>query len=390
MIFHKVIFNSMDALETLKSLTAQMHLEPAEDAGCPQLPEWKKAEFPISKAVLPNGQRISLLKTLQTSACERNCYYCPFRAGSNYPRATLRPEEMARAFNVLYQGGAVEGIFLSSGIIKGGVTTQDKLLATAEILRRKYDYRGYLHLKVMPGAERDQVLQAMRLADRVSVNLEAPNSQRLALLAPKKQFLDELLQPLRWAQEIRQTLPPHQAWGGRWPSTVTQFVVGAVGESDLELLQITGYLYSQLRLQRAYFSRFNPQEGTPFEDLPAESLRREHRLYCASFLLRDYQFDLEELPFQPDGNLPLDTDPKLAWARQHLSGTPVELNRADRETLLRVPGIGPKGAIKLLNARRQVRLSELSQLRKLGINPQRVAPFVLLDGIRPAYQPALF
>jgi predicted DNA-binding helix-hairpin-helix protein len=211
----------MDALATLKSLSAQMHLEPAEDAGCPQLPEWKKAEFPTSRAVLPNGKTIKLLKTLQTSACERNCYYCPFRAGGDYPRATLKPDEMARAFNALYRGGAVEGIFLSSGIIKGGVTTQDKLLATAEILRRRYAYRGYLHLKVMPGAERDQVLQAMLLADRVSVNLEAPNSERLADLAPKKQFLEELLQPLRWAQEIRQDLPPDKAWKSTWPSTVT-------------------------------------------------------------------------------------------------------------------------------------------------------------------------
>ena len=376
----------MDALETLKSLTAQMHLESAEDMGCPQLPEWKKAEFPISRAVLPNGQRISLLKTLQTSACERNCNYCPFRAGGNYPRATLRPEEMARAFHALYSGRAVEGIFLSSGIIKGGVTAQDKLLDTADILRRKYNYQGYLHLKVMPGSERDQVLQAMRLADRVSVNLEAPNSKRLELLAPKKQFLEELLQPLRWAQEIRSQLPPHQAWNGYWPSTVTQFVVGAVGESDLELLSTTHYLYDQLRLRRTYFSRFNPVPNTPFEDRPAVPLIREHRLYAASFLLRDYHFDLEELPFEGDGNLPLNTDPKLAWARQNLVDTPIELNRADREALLRVPGVGPKGAAKLLNARRQVKLRGLGQLRKLGINPGKAAPFILMDGFRPPYQ----
>lgn len=379
----------MDALETLKSLTAQMHLESAEDTGCPQLPEFNKAEFPVSHARLPNGQRITLLKTLQTSACERNCYYCPFRAGGNYPRATLKPEEMARVFNALYRGGAVEGIFLSSGIIQGGVTTQDRLLATAEILRHKYNYPGYLHLKLMPGAERDQVLQAMLLADRVSANLEAPNSQRLALLAPRKKFLDELIQPLKWAQEIRQNQPSHLAWNGRWPSSVTQFVVGAVGESDLELLSTTEYLYSQLHLRRTYFSRFKPNEGTPFENLPPESIKREHRLYSASYLLRDYRFDLEELPFQPDGNLPLDTDPKLAWARQHLSSTPVELNLVSRFELLRVPGIGPKGAATLLKVRRQLRLRELSQLRKLGINPQKAAPFILLDGVRPSFQTRL-
>jgi predicted DNA-binding helix-hairpin-helix protein len=376
----------MDALATLKILCAQASLEADSDSDCPQIPEWHKAKFPTSQAVLPNGKRITLLKTLLTTACERNCYYCPFRAGGNHHRTALKPEQMARAFIALYRGGAVEGIFLSSGIIKGGVSTQDKLLATAEILRHKYQYHGYLHLKLMPGVEREQVLAAMRLADRVSVNLEAPNGSRLAKMAPKKRFLDELLQPLRWADEIRQTLPPQLGWEGRWPSTVTQFVVGAVGESDLELLSTTQGLYNQLHLSRAYFSRFKPQPHTPFEDCPETPLIRQNRLYAASYLLRDYGFDLEELPFQSDGNLPLDSDPKLAWARQHLTGTPVEINRAEREMLLRVPGVGVKGAAKLINARRQSRLRDLSQLRKLGINPQRAAPFILLDGTRPAYQ----
>ena len=185
----------MDAIDRLKMLTSQMHLEPAEDTGCPQILQRHQDDIYVSQAQLPNGQRISLLKTLLTNACERNCYYCPFRAGRDFRRATFKPEEMAHTFMAIHRTGIAEGIFLSSGVIRGGITTQDRLLDTADILRNRLHYRGYLHLKIMPGAERDQVLRAMQLADRVSVNLEAPNTHRLSLLAPRKQFLEELLQP---------------------------------------------------------------------------------------------------------------------------------------------------------------------------------------------------
>jgi predicted DNA-binding helix-hairpin-helix protein len=376
----------MDAVERLKNLSAQMTLEPEGEATCPDLPEFKKSDFTVSHAQLPNGKQISLLKTLLTSACERNCYYCPFRSGRDFRRATLQPAEMARAFDAIYRGGVVEGLFLSSGIIQGGITTQDKLIDTAAILRRKYHYRGYLHLKLMPGAEKAQVEQAMRLADRVSVNLEAPNSHRLGLLAPKKQFLDELLQPLRWVEEIRRNQPGHLGWNGRWPSTVTQFVVGAVGESDLELLTTTERLYRQLRLRRAYFSPFHPVSDTPLENLPPTPVLREFRLYQASFLLRDYQFDLEDLPFQSSGDLPLHQDPKAAWAEEHLANRPIEINKATREELLRIPGIGPKGVAALLTARRQKSLSDLTQLKHLGIRAERAAPFILLNGHMPDRQ----
>lgn len=374
------------ALETLRLLTAQMHLEPAEDQGCPQLAPQRADELYIGSAVLPNGRRIKLLKTLLTSACERNCYYCPFRAGRDFRRASFSPDEMAQAFYLLYQAGAVEGIFLSSGILRGGVTTQDKLIATAEILRRKYDFRGYIHLKIMPGAEKAQVEAAMRLADRVSTNLEAPNTQRLSLLAPRKQFLEELLQTLQWVDEIRRTQSPHQAWQGRWPSSVTQFVVGAAGESDLELLQTTWQLYRNLRLRRAYYSAFHPIPDTPLENHPPTPPIREARLYEASFLLRDYGFELEELPFEADGNLPTHTDPKTAWAQVNLAEQPVEINRASRSELLRVPGIGPKSAERILSARRVNKITQLSDLQRLGIRTQRLAPFVLLNGRRPARQ----
>jgi predicted DNA-binding helix-hairpin-helix protein len=293
---------------------------------------------------------------------------------------------LAKTFLALHRAGIAEGIFLSSGIVGGGIHTQDLLLDTAHILREKQSYRGYLHLKIMPGAERDQVVRSMELADRISVNLEAPNTKRLELLAPRKQFLDELIQPLRWINEIRRSLPSQTAWNNRWPSSVTQFVVGAVGENDLELLQTTDHLYKNLKLRRAYYSRFNPIPDTPFEHQNGETTRRQHRLYQASFLLRDYNFAFEELPLDQSGNLPRHTDPKLAWAKVHLAERPVEINCVDRAILLRIPGIGPKSAQAIIHHRRQGRLRYLSDLGKLGINTSRIAPFILLNGARPTYQ----
>ncbi len=383
----------MDAIAQLKLLSSQMHLEPAEDAGCPQLPTRKKDGFHVTNAVMPGGRQIALLKTLLTSACERNCFYCPFRAGRDFRRATFKPDEMAKTFMALHRAGIAEGIFLSSGVVAGGIRTQDQLIATAEILRRKLGYRGYLHLKIMPGAQREQVEQAMRLADRVSVNLEAPNTKRLAMLAPRKEFIEELLQPLRWVDEIRRNRPSHLSWNGRWPSTTTQFVVGAVGESDLELLSTTENLYQQSHVKRAYYSAFSPIPDTPLENLPAENPLREHRLYQSSFLLRDYGFSLEEMPFDRGGNLPLNIDPKLAWAQEHLSEKPIEINSASREELLRVPGFGPKSADAILSARRQSqlpRLHDLADLRKIGVNPGRAAPYILINGERPEYQATLW
>jgi predicted DNA-binding helix-hairpin-helix protein len=293
---------------------------------------------------------------------------------------------MARTFMDMYRAGMVEGLFLSSGIIKGGVTTQDKLIDTAEILRNKLNFRGYMHLKIMPGAEKDQVLRSMELASRVSVNLEGPNTSRLQLLAPKKIFLQELLEPLKWVEEIRHSKIPKRTWNGRWPSSTTQFVVGAVGETDLELLSTSAFLYQKAGLSRTYYMAFRPVPDTPLENQPAENPWRQHRLYQAAFLLRDYGFELEELPFGDQGNLSLTADPKNEWAKINLSEEPVEVNRADRKLLLRVPGIGPKGARSIVQARRQSKFRELADLKSVGVNPGRPAPFVLLDGRRPAHQ----
>jgi predicted DNA-binding helix-hairpin-helix protein len=415
----------MDTEAKLGLISDQMHLEPAEEfrstaspidlpasayvtAPCGSSPaelksavdhlqssndrslDAKKNSLGVYAAAMPGGKRMALLKTMLTSACERDCFYCPFRARRNFRRATFKPEEMAKTFSEMNRAKIAEGLFLSSGIAGGGVRTQDRLIDTTDILRKKLNYRGYIHLKIMPGVERDQVLRAMQLADRISINLEAPNAERLKNLAPHKIFLEELLRPLQWAEEIRKTQSPQSSWNGRWPSLVTQFVVGAVGETDLEILTTSAYLIQKLHLARTYFSAFSPISDTPLENHPAENPVREHRLYQTSFLLRDYGFDLEDMPFMQNGFLPLDVDPKIAWAQMNLSETPLEINRADRRELLRVPGIGPKGVDAILQARRKGKLLDLKDLKAIGVIASRAAPFVLLNGKRPMLQLSLW
>jgi predicted DNA-binding helix-hairpin-helix protein len=376
-----------DAVQKLNLLDGATDFEPA--GGQPQEEgqlSTRACKPPpcISYVSTPTGKK-PVLKAMMTTACERNCFYCPFRAGrSKTRRVTFTPDEMAATFDVMQRSKVADGLFLSSGIVKGGVSAQDKIIDAAEIVRRRYGYRGYIHLKIMPGAEYDQIRRAMQLADRVSVNLEGATEERLQALAPKKDYWTELIQRLAWISRLREE-------EGLRASAVTQFVVGAVGETDLELLQVSDRLYNRLGLKRTYFSSFRPVSQTPFEELPPSDRKREFRLYQASFLLRDYGWDVEEMPFQADANLRLDMDPKLAWAKEHLAGAPVEINRAGRRQLLRVPGIGPKLADAILRARRRGVLTDLAHLRALGVRDlQKASPFILLNGRRPAQQLALF
>lgn len=345
--------------------------------------------IPIHLAAVPGGRRFPLLKVMLTTACERSCLYCPFQAGRDHRRVTFKPDELAQVVMRAHRAGWIEGVFLSTGLFNGGANTQNKLLDTAEILRIKLEYRGYLHIKLMPGAEFGQVARAMELADRVSTNLEAPNGRRLKRLAPQKDFENELLAPLRWAEQLRKSRPAQRGWQGRWPSTSTQFVVGPAGETDVELLSTVEGLYKRLRLKRVYFEAFSPVEGTPMESHPPENPVRQQRLYEASFLLRDYGFSLEELPFNSNGTLPLGEDPKRAYANRLLREAPVELNKAERELLLRVPGIGPITADKLLALRRQGRLHDIDQLRARRLITDRSAPYISVDGRRPSFQQRL-
>ena len=379
-----------DAITKLSQIGDVTHFEPAGDQ-----PQSERRRVPyqarsladcITNVSTPGGKK-PLLKTMVTTACERNCYYCPFRAGrSKTKRVTFGPDELASGFDTLQRAGQVEGMFLSSGIIKGSVTTQDKIIDTVEIIRNRYNYQGYIHLKIMPGAEYDQLYRAMQLADRVSVNLEGPTQERLDALAPKKDFQRELLRMLQLAEQIRRTHPYEKLAG-----TVTQFVVGAVGDTDQELLSLSNRLYRQYGLTRAYYSGFSPVIQTPFENLPATDPLREHRLYQASFLLRDYGWRVEDLPFLSDGNMELALDPKRAWAERYLREAPLEIMTARRDQLLRIPGIGPIGAGAILKARRLGKLISFTDLRKLGIRaPEQASPYILLSGQRPLAQLSLF
>lgn len=381
--------------------------EPTASAGAAELTPRQQIKHDFLKGAVVQVQRpdgpMIVLRTLQTSACEQNCYYCPFRAGRNgMPRVSFSPDELACEFDRMQRAGVVRGLFLSSGSVGGGARSMDPMLATVELLRRKYEYRGYIHLKIMPGAERAQVEQALSLADRVSVNLEGANAGRLAALAPRKDFEGQLLEAMRWVHQLGQAgdspfgelrTPPFGELGLRRtksPSLVTQFVVGPAGESDRELLTTADQLYRGVGLARAYYSGFNPVPDTPLADAPRTPDLREHRLYQADWLLRFYDFALDELPFDQGGALPSEVDPKLAWASQHLTGRPVEVNRASRRELLRVPGIGPRSADAILRARRLGRLRDLADLRALGARADQAAPFVLLDGKRPPRQLSLW
>ncbi len=377
-----------DAYQKLSLLDDTMRFEPA--GASPQTEKETPLQrapkpFPcISDVATPTGKK-PILKAMMTTACERNCFYCPFRAGRNQTkRVTFTPDEMAATHIKLARANIVDGLFLSSGIIKGSVTTQDKIIDTAEILRRKYGYRGYLHLKVMPGAEYEQIRRTMQLADRVSVNLEGATAQRLALLAPKKDYWGELMTRLQWIGQLRQQEQLRA-------SVVTQFVVGAVGDTDLELLQVSDNLFNHMGLRRTYYSAFHPVEHTPFDNLVPTSALREFRLYQASFLLRDYGWQIEDLPFQTDTNLSLEADPKRIWADHNLLDTPIELNTASRARLLYIPGIGPSIADAIIQARSKGLLRELSHLKILGVrDAARTAPYIVLNGKRPAQQLPLF
>ena len=337
----------------------------------------------IYNARQEGGGTTRLFKVLQTNACRFACKYCFTSCAIRRKRTTFKPDELATTFISLQQSKRVDGLFLSSGIVPDADTTMEKMLATVERLRLKEGYTGYIHLKLIPGASYDLIERAVDLADRVSLNLEAPNQARLSALAPDKEFAESMWGRMTWASHLI-----HQArQAGRRAarSLTTQFVVGAAGESDRELLATVQRAHRELGLRRAYFSTFHPIDCSPLADQPAEDPTRALRLYQSDFMLRDYGFSYDELPFDEQGLLPRDKTPKEAWAERHLHA-PVEVNRAPRHLLLRVPGIGPKSADKIIAARRTTRLRDLSQLRQLGVTVGWATPYVLLDGRRSAVQ----
>jgi predicted DNA-binding helix-hairpin-helix protein len=337
----------------------------------------------IYNAKQEGGGTTRLFKVLQTNSCRFACKYCYTSCTIRRKRTTFKPDELSTTFVSLQREKKVDGLFLSSGIVPDADTTMEKMLATVERLRLKEGYTGYIHLKLIPGASYEYIERAVELADRVSLNLEAPNQARLNDLAPDKEFTESMWGRMVWAsQMMRRARQEGRTAAG---SLTTQFVVGAVGESDRELLETVQRAHRELGLWRAYFSVFHPIERSPLADQPAEDPTRALRLYQSDFMLRDYGFSYAELPFDDQGLLPRDKTPKQAWAEHNLH-EPIEVNRASRHQLLRVPGIGPKSADKILAARRETRLRDLSQLKALGVTTGWAAPYVLLDGRRSAVQ----
>lgn len=380
----------MDNFQKLSLLSENMDAEEGESLEtslfkCPEKTTLEKLPV-VTYAKMAGGKTIPLLKSMITSVCERNCKYCSFRSGRDFHRATFTPDEMASTFLDLYQKNIAKGLFLSSGIAGGGVRMQDKIIDTAEILRTKKKFDGYLHMKIMPGAEYDQIKHLMKYADRVSINLEAPNPERLNILAPHKNFGEELFSRLKWVDTIRKYHDPKQNWKQKWPSLTTQLVVGPSGENDIEILKASDYLIKNFHLARIYYMTFSPVFNTPFENFPAENPMRGHRLYQASFLLRDYGFTFEDFAFDQSGHMDLNCDPKKNWAENNLKGNPIEINRASKEELLRIPGIGPKKVEMISRYRKQKKIQSEDDLKMLEISTESVAQYILLNGKSPIHQ----
>jgi predicted DNA-binding helix-hairpin-helix protein len=344
------------------------------------------ASVGIAAVRLPGGSSTNLMRVMQTNACSLSCGYCPTFCGGNVRRTAITPEETARTFMDVNRRGLASGLFLTSGVPGRPARATDRMLATLDVLRRREGFEGYIHLKLLPGAEPAQVEEAARLANRVSVNLEAPGDVYVHRLTRDKSFSGDLLPKLEHAGRL---LAARRGVPGALPSagTTTQFVVGAAGERDSEILGVVDRLERRRLLHHAHFSAFQPVAGTPLEHLPATPAARELRLYQAEHLLRHYGFALHELAFGADGNLDLDRDPKTAWARAHPGFFPLEITRAPWEALLRVPGLGPTTARALVAARGRTVLRDAGDLRRAGVDTVRAGYYLALRGRRLAPAP---
>ena len=359
----------------------------------------------ICHSYAPDGRCISLLKILLTNFCQYDCLYCVNRVSSNVSRARFSVQEVVDLTLDFYRRNCIEGLFLSSGIIQNPDYTMEQVVEVARVLREEHDFRGYIHLKTIPDASPELLERAGRYADRLSINVELPTDAGLAALAPEKDgfAIRRSMANLRLhiddakdaAREHRATpitsLPsgtPRRAAAPRFAPAgqSTQMIVGADAADDGAILATSATLYGAYRLRRVYYSAFSPipdaSAGLP---LAAPPLIREHRLYQADWLMRFYGFAHDEI-VQPDQNgrslLALDVDPKTAWALAHRERFPVDLNRAPREMLLRVPGLGVKAVERLLAARR-VRRLRAADLSRLHVPLGRVLPFVLTEDHRP-------
>jgi putative DNA modification/repair radical SAM protein len=338
----------------------------------------------ICHSYAPDGRCISLLKILLTNFCVYDCLYCVNRASSNTPRARFSVAEVVQLTLDFYKRNYIEGLFLSSGIIRSPDYTMEQVIEVARVLREEHDFRGYIHLKTIPDASDDLIVRAGRYADRVSINIELPTVASLTRLAPEKDaggirksmarlrtHIDDAEGEARERKAPRRFAPAGQS---------TQMIVGADESSDRSIIDVSASLYGSYRLKRVYYSAFSPiPDAAAALPLVAPPLVREHRLYQADWLMRFYGFGAEEIPVSPSGMLALHVDPKLAWALAHRERFPVDLNSADREMLLRVPGLGTKSVKRILSARR-LRTVHVEDLERLRVPLRKVLPFVSLPG----------
>lgn len=333
----------------------------------------KAASWAAPEGDEPDRRARPVFRVLMSSQCAWNCAYCPLRAAQDVPRAALAPEELARAFLPRYEAGAVQGLFVSTAVDGDVGQAVGRMLDGVELLRTAHSYTGYVHVKLLPGVAPSDLERAARLADRLSLNLEAPSADYLARISPERSWSNDLVERLVWARDWMRA--------GMVPSGLaTQFVVGAAGEHDRDLLSAGSWLYSELGMRRVYFGAFRPVAGTPLEHAERTPQARVQRLTQADWMLRQYGFAQGELPFGAEGDLPLHLDPKLAWALAHPERFPVELNTAGPEELLRVPGIGPTSVQRILRLRRLHPFRDLSHLKSLGTQAGKARDFVTLEG----------
>ncbi|MET0271835.1 MAG: putative DNA modification/repair radical SAM protein [Phenylobacterium sp.] len=339
----------------------------------------------ICHAYAPDGRCISLLKVLLTNFCIYDCAYCVNRVSSNVPRARFSALEVVDLTLGFYKRNYIEGLFLSSGIIRSGDYTMEQMVEVARTLRLTHDFRGYIHLKLIPEAAPALVNEAALYADRVSINIELPRDDSLARLAPEKDAagIQTAMAAVKLGVDAgkekgRKARPPKYAPAGQ----STQMIVGADAASDGEILKRSAALYGVHRMKRVYYSAFSPiPDSTARLPLTAPVLVREHRLYQADWLMRFYGFDRAEIVGETE-DLELDIDPKLAWALRNRGEFPVDVNLADRERLLRVPGLGVRAVDRMIEVRRYKQLT-LADLRRLSRGLEKLKPFLIAADWRP-------
>ncbi len=333
-----------------------------------------------------DGRCISLLKILFTNECIYDCKYCINRSSNDVPRASFTPDEVCTLTMEFYRRNYIEGLFLSSGILKNPNYTMELIYATLYKLRTEHHFQGYIHVKAIPGASEELIQRVGFLADRMSVNLELPTAESLRILAPHKNRKN-ILTPMRLLQNKMQENKQEIVAYKKAPRFVpagqsTQMIIGATPETDYQIIQVAESLYQKFDLKRVFYSAFihvNEDSALPARSEEGPPLLREHRLYQADWLLRYYGFEAKELLSEENPNFNVLLDPKCNWALKHLELFPVEINRAEYETLLRVPGIGYKSAGRIVKARRTAVLG-FEDLKKIGVVLKRALYFITCNG----------